>query len=354
MAMPHDAQPTLHDWEHLEKFRRQQRLDPDRVRRMQYALYQSHEPLGEALRRLGSAAEAAASHFCLSPLEITQRHASTLDQSIKFVLSTVDGERIETVVLRAPSGRAAVCVSTQVGCRAGCAFCATARMGLRRNLSAAEIIEQVMVAARELKSSHQRLRNVVFMGMGEPLDNEQALHTALDCLQHPAACRIPARRLSVSTVGIPDAMERLIARFPGIQVALSLHSARSEVRRRLIPWARRVELDDLRRALAAVAAVPQTHRHQGPVRIEYIMIAGVTDTDEDVQAVVEYLRGLTVHVNLIPYNPVPGILNWEPSARLRRDQFAGILRAAGIFTTIRYSMGADIRAACGQLAQDAR
>ena len=345
------AHPTLHDWHELESFRRRHHIDPDRIRRMQYALYQSHEPVERALQRLGSKAQTAASELDLAPLQIVARTDSQLDLSTKFVLSTWDAQRIETVVLCAPSGRAAVCVSTQVGCRAGCTFCATARMGLRRNLTAAEIVEQVLVAARDLARRQRRLRNVVFMGMGEPLDNEYELHAALRCLQAETACRIPPRRLSVSTVGVPAAMLRLVEQFPGIQLALSLHSARQEVRQRLIPWARRADLAELHQALQQISTRPKTHRHQGPVMIEYIMIAGVTDTDEDASALADFLRGLDVHINLIPYNQVPGIECWQPTDRARRDEFAKHLRGAGIFTTIRYSMGADIRAACGQLAQ---
>jgi 23S rRNA (adenine2503-C2)-methyltransferase len=343
---------TLHDAVALEAFRRRWRLDPDRIRRMRYALYHTHESVTSALARLGDAAAAALPEsFDLAPLAIAERHDSSLDGSSKFVLRAADGAKLETVLLRSHTGRTAACVSTQVGCRAGCPFCATARMGLRRDLSGGEIVEQALVVARIARDEGRRLRNLVFMGMGEPLDNERGLHEAMECLLGPSGCHFPPRRLLVSTVGVPDAMRRLIERFPGVQLALSLHSARPDLRAKLVPWSRKVDWQELREALFYVARQPTVHRHQGPVMIEHLLLEGVNDGPEDAQALIDYLQGIRVHVNLIPYNPVPHAPDWKPTARSARDVFAQRLRDAGLFTTIRYSMGADIQAACGQLVQ---
>ncbi len=189
------------------------------------------------------------------------------------------------------------------------------------------------------------------MGMGEPLDNEVELHAALDRLLDSAGFDLPPRRLLISTVGIPDAMRRLVDRYPGVQLAVSLHSARPELRAKLVPWSRRHSWDELREALRYVADRHATHRHQGPVMIEHLMLAGVNDRRDDAEALVAYLQGIRAHVNLIPYNPIPWGPSWQATPRSERDTFANVLREAGIFTTIRYSMGSDIQAACGQLVQ---
>jgi 23S rRNA (adenine2503-C2)-methyltransferase len=224
-------------------------------------------------------------------------------------------------------------------------------MGLRRSLTAPEIIHQILLAAQITRRDERRLRNIVFMGMGEPLHNEENLFAAIRYLTHPQTFNIPQRRISVSTVGIPDAMRRLIDTFPGIQMALSLHSARSELRAKLVPWSRRYSWEQTQEALRYVATRPKTHRHQGPVMIEHIMIQGVNDSDQDADALVEYLEGMYVMINLIPYNATSFVQNWKPTPRERRSEFAQRLRQAGIFTTIRYSMGSDVQAACGQLVQ---
>ena len=346
------TRPSLHDEQALEQFRRRLRIDPDRLRRVRHGLYHAHEPVEEAVARLPlDAIQELKRTFDCELLKIETELRSELDQSSKIVVVAADGARVETVVLRSPTGRTACCVSTQVGCRAGCPFCATARMGLVRNLTSAEIVEQVLVAGRTARRDGRRLRNVVFMGMGEPLDNYSALVAAIRCLTDDARCRFPARRLLVSTVGIPEKMERLVGEFPGIQLAISLHSAIPALRSRLVPWSRNHEWGRLRDAIASISRRPFTHRKQTPLMIEHIMIDGVNDRDEDLEALVEFLDGLNVHVNLIPYNPIPHVQEWQPTPRWRRDEFAEKLRAAGLFTTVRYSMGADIAAACGQLIQ---
>jgi 23S rRNA (adenine2503-C2)-methyltransferase len=306
----------------------------------------------ESLTRLGHpASEFATAELDTQTLVVNQQHDSGLDESTKLVMCARDRALFETVLLKSHTGRTAVCVSTQVGCQAGCVFCATARMGLKRQLTAAEIVEQVLIAGRMAASQQRRLRNVVFMGMGEPLDNEAGLHAALSILLSESGCRFPSRRLLVSTVGVPAAMLRLADRFPGVPIALSLHSARPELRRKLIPWAKHTGWDELRDALHEIARRPATHRHQGPVMIEHLLLEGVNDSNEDADALIEYLGGLRVHVNLIPYNPIPQTPQWRPTPRVERDRFAERIRAAGLFTTIRYSMGADVQAACGQLVQ---
>lgn len=345
-------QPSLHDPEATERFRRQQRIDPEKIRRFRHLLYEQHRDLDESLPILGeSHTQAAREFFDLQPLRTVERLESKLDPSIKMVFETRDAHKLETVLIRAGKSRTAVCVSTQVGCMAGCPFCATARMGLRRNLTAAEIVEQVLIAAQVTRRDDRRLRNIVFMGMGEPLHNEGHLYEAVRFLTSGQTFKIPPRRISVSTVGVPDAMRRLIDTFPGIQMAISLHSAVPALRAKLVPWSRNYSWQETKDAVRYVATRPRLHRHQGPLMIEHIMIDGVNDSDQDADALIEYLDGLFVMVNLIPYNPNPFVQTWQPTPRERRGLFAKRLREAGFFTTIRYSMGSDVQAACGQLVQ---
>jgi 23S rRNA (adenine2503-C2)-methyltransferase len=352
MLEPTDARPDLVDRSAVDQFRREHKIDPTRIRRMRYALMQLHLDPSAALEYLQSPhAESARAAFRLSPLAVLQRHDSALDGSSKFVLQAAEGDRLEMVLMRTASARITACVSTQVGCRAGCSFCATARMGLRRQLSAAEIVEQVLIAARVARSEGRRLRNIVFMGMGEPLHNEHNLHAAIELLTSRDGCAFPMRRVSVSTVGEPAAMLRLVDRFPGIQVALSLHSARPELRARLVPWTRQIDWQELHAAVREIATRPLAFHHQGPIMIQHIMIAGINDQAEDADALIEYLSGLKCIVNLIPFNSIAQVQAWQPSSREHRDWFAKRLRAAGIYTTVRYSMGADVSAACGQLVQ---
>jgi 23S rRNA (adenine2503-C2)-methyltransferase len=182
--------------------------------------------------------------------------------------------------------------------------------------------------------------------MGEPLHNEAEVHAALEVLLSPRRFGLSPARVLVSTVGIPDALVHCAERFPRVGLALSLHSARQGQRERLIPLARRYPLDLLRSALERVTALQQR-----PVMIEYLMLAGWNDTDQDLQALRDYLRGLPVHVNLIPFNAIdeaPGLCGTAPA---RRREFAAALAAAGFTVTVRYSLGADIAAACGQLVR---
>lgn len=216
-------------------------------------------------------------------------------------------------------------------------------MGFTRNLTRAEILDQVTQANRMLRPEGRSIRNVVFMGMGEPLLNIESVFAAVEFLRNPALFNLADSRITVSTVGIPDAMEKFIETFPRAQLALSLHSARQEVRQRMMPQARTYPLEQLRKTLVAASA-------HGKVMIEYLMLAGVNDREEDFQALEKYLKGLPVHINLIPFNEYPGS-NLRGTSESVRKAFGDRLKAAGFDTTLRYSMGSDIAAACGQLVQ---
>ncbi|MCO6455348.1 MAG: 23S rRNA (adenine(2503)-C(2))-methyltransferase RlmN [Pirellulaceae bacterium] len=337
---------TIHDRSAVERFCRERRIDPHHLRRLRHALFRQGQSVEFATAQLPAPvrAEFLQAIDC-APLELVARRDSQADAATKLVFATRGGGRLETVVLRAATGRTTLCVSSQIGCAARCQFCATGAMPLVQSLSAAEILEQVAAANRLLRDEGRRVRNVVFMGMGEPLHNEAALETALETLLHLHGFAFPPRRLLVSTVGVPTAMIRLAERFPGVRLAVSLHSAREELRQRLMPIARTHRLPELREAMRRVAEPPRR-----PLLIEYLMLSGVNDQRDDCQALVELLRGIPAHVNLIPYNPVDSAPELVTSPRAVRDRFAGWLREAGLPATIRYSLGSDVAAACGQLA----
>jgi 23S rRNA (adenine2503-C2)-methyltransferase len=341
------SMPSIHDLAALEVLRGQGRIEPNHLRRVRNAFYKKHLTSAEALQQLPqSQRDTFGSAVAFHALELHSRHDSQLDGASKLIFRTTRGQLIESVILRIASGRTSLCVSSQVGCAARCAFCATGFMGLAQDLTSAEILDQVIQANRLLQPEGRAVRNVVFMGMGEPFHNEAAVYQALDVLLSPQCFAFSPARVLVSTVGIPAALVRCAQRFPRVNLALSLHSARQDQRERLIPLARRYPLDMLRAALAEVTALQKQ-----PLMIEYLLLDGMNDSDEDVLALSNYLRGLPVHVNLIPYNPIaeaPG-LRGTPSDR--RREFAAALTAAGFVVTTRYSLGADIAAACGQLVR---
>ncbi len=338
----------IHDLAAVEDLRRELKLDPYHLRRFFTQWLKNRRGEAAALAEIPAAArEAFARRVRLSSLRLEQRHDSAVDGASKLLLATHDDLRIETVVLRVQSGRTALCISSQVGCGVGCSFCATGRLGARRNLTPAEILDQVIVANSMLEPEGRRVRNIVFMGMGEPLHNEQGLHGALDTLLHKHRFDHAPGHVCVSTVGIPAAMVAFARRHPKVRMALSLHAARDDVRRRLIPLAEHHDLQSLRTATAEVIAV-----QDAPVMLEYLLLDGVNDGEADLEALVDWIGAMDVHVNLIPYNVVPGVAELSATPRARREDFGRELKRRGLTVTLRYSLGADVAAACGQLVRD--
>ncbi|MEP7378632.1 MAG: 23S rRNA (adenine(2503)-C(2))-methyltransferase RlmN [Chloroflexota bacterium] len=262
-----------------------------------------------------------------------------------------DGRLIETVLMRYPArgwrrARATVCISSQAGCAVGCPFCATGELGFWRDLETAEIVDQVRFWRQWLAGVGQRLTNVVFMGMGEPLLNVNRVLDAAAAITDRSRFGLGARHVTISTSGVLPGIERLIAAGPAYTLAVSLHAARPELRDVLVPLNRRYPIADVIDAAGRYAAA--TGRR---VTYEYVMIEGINDTPIDAHAAVELLRGQLAHINLIPMNPVAHT-PWRPSPASRVDAFASILRAGGLGTTVRRNRGVDIGAACGQLAAD--
>lgn len=325
----------------LEKLRRELKIDPQRIKQLRAALLKRFQQDEVALADFP-----AAERLAVHPLELHSQVDSELDGASKLLFRTGQGLLIESVILRIATGRTTLCVSSQVGCAAACEFCATGKMGIAQNLSAPEIADQVLQAGQLLAEEQRRVRNIVFMGMGEPFHNEEDLYEALELLTAAEMFHHSPAKILVSTVGIPEAMIRCVRRFPEVNLALSLHSVNQTTRERLIPLARQYQLSELRSALV------QLNKLQGkPVMIEYLMLAGMNDTLEDARELAAWLRGLDVHVNLIPYNPIEDAPELVGSDREVRDAFAGVLKQDGLSTTIRYSLGADIAAACGQLVR---
>jgi 23S rRNA (adenine2503-C2)-methyltransferase len=240
-----------------------------------------------------------------------------------------------------------VCVSSQVGCARGCGFCATGQMGLRNNLTAGEIVAQVVWArgaAAELPATTpRRLTNVVFMGMGEPLSNERHTFAALERITDPGALGIGDRHITMSTVGVVPGIERLGERFPQVGLAVSLHASTDELRDELVPLNRLWPLAVLEDAVAAWRE--RTHRRPS---IEWAMIDRTNDSEEQAERLVPIALRLHAHVNLIPLNPTPG---WPtaPSSKSAIGRFVAVLEDAGVAVTVRDTRGREIEAACGQL-----
>lgn len=338
---------SIHDAAAVQALFRERRADPQELRRLRIAFYKKHLLAERVLESLpGNIRDWLSGLVAFHSLALAERHDSRLDGATKLIFNTQDGRAIESVILRMTTGRTALCLSTQVGCRARCHFCATGQMEDVRNLSVPEILDQVVQASALVAAEGRSLRNLVFMGMGEPFHNEEALHGASRALIDPRAFHFHPRRLLISTVGIPAAMVRASESFPEVRLAVSLHSANQEVRERLMPVARRHPLSELRRALEQVAA-----NTAQKIMIEYLMLADVNDSPADADALAEFLAGIPVHVNLIPYNAIEGASDLRASGPARRAAFSRQLKDAGLPVTTRYSLGADITAACGQLVR---
>jgi 23S rRNA (adenine2503-C2)-methyltransferase len=338
---------AIHDAEQVDELRRTTRLDPHLLRRLRYGFYQLARPAAELLDELPVQARGEfASRLRFHALEL-QHSATAMDGAIKLVLKTRSGAMLESVILGGRMRqRASLCISSQVGCAVRCSFCATGQMPQVRNLTSNEIVDQVVHANLVLRSEGKRIRNIVFMGMGEPLHNEEHVSRAAEMLFSQRHFGLSPRRALLSTVGVPDAMVRWARRFPRTPLALSLHSARQDVRERLIPLARGYPLTMLRDTLDMVMAI-----QRAPLMIEYLLLEGTNDAQDDALLLADFLRGLRVIINLIPFNPVAHAPQLGSPDRRVGALFAGVLRDAGFLVTFRHSLGRDIDAACGQLVQ---
>jgi 23S rRNA (adenine2503-C2)-methyltransferase len=268
-------------------------------------------------------------------------HASHDQDTHKFVLALPDGARIECVSMRT-ANRLTMCLSSQVGCALKCSFCATGLMGLKRNLRPEEIVAQVLRMGDHLDWPDERF-NVVFMGMGEPLANYEAVMEAIRILHDPLGMNLGARRITVSTSGLVPQMRSLASEGLRLGLALSLHATTDELRDQLVPLNRRWPLAEL-----VPAAREYGERTGRRVTLEYTLMAGVNDRDEDADRLADLARSLPSKVNLIPYNPVPGLDYRRPNPA-EVERFARRLYPRAPAVMIRNTLGGEIWAACGQL-----
>jgi len=266
--------------------------------------------------------------------------ADGLTRKVLFALR--DDQTIESVLMHYER-RHTACISTQVGCALGCVFCATGQSGLVRNLTAGEIVEQALYFARSLKPEGERLTNVVFMGMGEPLANYVAVWQAIETLTDDEGFNLGARRITISTVGLVPGIQRLAEEGTQIGLAISLHAPSDELRDKLIPINRRYPLTQLMAACRHYAE--RTGRR---ISFEYALISEINDSPEQARQLAHLVDGLFCHVNLIPLNPVPES-PYRPSSRDRILSFQAELNRLKVPNTLRVERGADIRAGCGQL-----
>ncbi|HKT80834.1 MAG TPA: 23S rRNA (adenine(2503)-C(2))-methyltransferase RlmN [Vicinamibacterales bacterium] len=290
---------------------------------------------------LPRALRAAVKEKFLISTPTVQAHEQSTDGTEKFLLRLVDGREIESVFI--PDTPAMTfCISTQVGCAMACAFCLTGKMGLVRNLTAGEIAGQVRVLASRLHLLDQPF-NIVLMGMGEPLHNYDETMKALRILADPHGLALPAKRVTLSTVGLLPALERLAKEAYMPNLAISLHAPDDALRGSLVPLNKKYGVAEI---IAACRRFPLSKRRR--ITFEYVMLAGVNDRPEDARRLAKLVAGVKSKVNLIPLNPAAGIPFERPSDE-SVDRFAAILAERGVTVSVRKSRGRDIRAACGQL-----
>lgn len=279
----------------------------------------------------------------VSRLILLEMPESKDHESVKYLMKTEDGHILESVLI-AQSGRRTVCLSTQLGCRIKCSFCASGKGKFGRNLTAGEIVEQVSIISRRQK---QPITNVVFMGMGEPLDNYEATMRAIEILTSDWGFGLGGRRVTVSTSGITPMIERFVSDSHGrVRLSISLHSSDQETRSHLVPINRKYRLDELIKCLEKMNKVLKRN-----ITFEYTLIEGINDSDKEAQGVGKIAARLGAKVNLIPYNPIRE-MDYKTPDRKRVENFKHLLEKRNVRVTIRQTAGRDIDAACGQLRLD--
>ena len=277
--------------------------------------------------------------FIVNPLKVVKRLVSNSDGTEKVLFGLADGEMIETVVMKYCYGNS-ICISTQVGCRMGCKFCASTIGGLKRNLSAGEMLSQVYESNKNLD---ERINHIVLMGSGEPLENYDEVIRFLRLINHSKGYNLSLRNITLSTCGLVDQIRRLADEGLPITLAISLHGATNEVREKLMPINRKYPIEEI---LSAVDDyIEKTNRR---VTFEYALIKNVNDSNDQARKLAQILKGKLVHVNLIPINKVEEN-EFLPSSEEQISSFKSILEKTGINVTLRRELGSDINAACGQL-----
>jgi 23S rRNA (adenine2503-C2)-methyltransferase len=314
-----------------------------RVEQLETWLYKRYVTDPACMTNLPNPLRRRLSDTCLTDL---LKPVVSLDSADGYTRKTLfalpDGRQIEAVLMRYDK-RQTLCISTQAGCAMGCPFCATGQMGFMRNLTAGEITAQVLYYARQLAQTGQRVTNIVFMGMGEPLANYAATWQAIRRLNDPAGFNLGARHMTLSTVGLVPAIRRMSKEPEQVGLAVSLHAVDDELRNLIVPINRRYPLAMLMRAVRDYIAT--TNRR---VTFEYALMDNLNDSEAQADQFATLVKDLLCHINLIPLNPTPNS-PWSGSPDERVYAFRDRLQAAGISTTVRLRRGIDIAAGCGQL-----
>ena len=285
-----------------------------------------------------------AAQFALTPPQIARKQVSQRDGTVKYLWQLADGSCVETVLMHYHHGNT-VCISTEVGCAMGCAFCASTLGGLVRRLAPSEMLDQVLFTQLD---SGEKISNIVLMGIGEPLDNMDSVLRFLELVNSPDGMQIGMRHISLSTCGLAEKIDKLAQYQLQLTLSVSLHAPDNETRSRIMPVNRRWDVDRLLESCRAYYAV--TGRR---ISFEYAMIRDVNDTSDHARLLVKKLRGMGAHVNLIPLNNVEES-PLKPSTRQQIAAFQKILEEGGLTVTVRRSLGGDIDASCGQLRRKYR
>jgi 23S rRNA (adenine2503-C2)-methyltransferase len=332
----------------VEQFVRAYELRPYRLKQLYHAaakeLASSPGEITTLPKELRGTLEERGVRFDSVVPVVTQR--SSDGQTTKGLFRLNDGNEVEAVLMEHHGDRTTVCVSSQAGCAFACAFCSTGQAGFSRNLTSTEIFDQARFFARELRARGKRVTNVVFMGMGEPFHNYDAVMGAVALLHDPHGFGLGHRHITISTVGLVDKIDRFADEGLQVNLAISLHAPNDRVRGSIVPVNRRFNLASLMAACGRYVA--KTNRK---VFFEYVMLEGLNDTPECARELAALMRGKLYHVNLIPYNSTPDG-PFTGTAEERIWSFAAILDEAGVPATVRYNMGRDISAACGQLRSE--
>ncbi len=328
-------------FEEIQKVVREENVPSYRAGQLADWVFKKHISTWDEARNLPpELCKALEKKFLLSSLELEEVSESADYESRKFLFRTVDQQFIESVLILQQERRT-VCVSTQVGCKIGCVFCASGKGKFGRNLTPGEIVEQVAWIEKKIAS---KITNVVFMGMGEPLDNFEATMKALDILQAKWGFYLGARRITVSTSGITPKILEFVKRSEGrVRLSISLHSSNDKKRSELVPINKKYNLKELTQTLRKIYT-----ELKRDITFEYTLIAGVNDSADEARGVAKIAKPLEAKVNIIPYNPIHGE-NFKTPSAVQVENFRAILEQNGVRVIVRQTAGRDIDAACGQL-----
>ena len=330
-----DEMTQLFNEEKLQKFR---------VTQLWQGIYKERKPSPAEITTIGNKlASQLNSLLSFNNLKTQDISKSSDGETEKYLFELNDKNAIETVKM-SYHDRETVCVSTQAGCGMNCDFCATGKMGLKRDLSPGEIVEQVMVIERQLAEQDKKVTNIVFMGMGEPFQNYDNFLKAANILKAPEGLQLGERRMTVSTVGLPDMIRKFADERRQINLAISLHAANDEKRSKIIPVNRKYPVFEVIQACKYY--LQKTNRR---VTFEYALIRNFNDSTQDAKEFAYLLKGMLCHVNLINLNPIKGA-KYQPTSNEKAKAFLGMLETQKIPVSMRLRRGIDINAGCGQLA----